>query len=236
MGSDPRFKCTPSTSWDGSFMKYAGNNGFCNCGFGRGCAYVCAGGINSSPSACAPATCSTGMYKFDRKNTWIIDVTKSGGPHRAFAYVPFGANKWSGPVKFSFTFSTSNFKPQSVYSKLFFWGDGNNILGLLPPGHQMGKGKMQMIFIPSNDYPNSWKAAMPIADDTWYRVEMTFKPPTTIDLSVNGKVISTGGKIPQSFASNHNGPQIGVYLWGQLKGKYQVKIRDVCLGSSSPAR
>lgn len=96
-----------------------------------------------------------------------------------------------------------------------------------------------MIFMPNNDYPNEWEKAVPLEDDTWYRVNLVHTPPTSIAMSISmgglsgmPEVVIGEGNIGASFASNHNGPQIGAYLWGQISGTYKIMLRDVCVGDS----
>lgn len=115
------------------------------------------------------------------------------------------------------------------------------MLGLLPSGHAQGKGKYRLIFMPTNDYPNAWAGEVAIKDNEWYRLDMVLTPPSsvalwmTLDMSGAPKVLVGSGKIGQAFSGNHNGPQMGAYLWGQLTDPYQVMIRDVCLGEAKRA-
>jgi len=135
-------------------------------------------------------------------------------------------------TKMSFTFKAKNHN--AVYSKIFFWGDGNNILGLKPPGS--AGGPSQFCFMPSTDAPlslvNCKGGTMECKPDTWYRVDMTLSPPSSIALSINGNSIGTG-----SIMGFSGMPMIGVYHWaGGMNGgtpeDYQLFFRDMCLGSS----
>lgn len=128
---------------------------------------------------------------------------------------------------FSFTFKANGHS--KVYSKLFFWGDGNNILGLQPTP---GGGTSTFCFMPSTDAPVSMVTckggSMPCKDDTWYRVDLKLTPPSSMALSINGQSIGTGSI--QGFSGM---PMIGVYHWGGMDKDYQLRYRDMCLGESS---
>lgn len=140
--------------------------------------------------------------------------------------------KVSGTTHMSFTFRAKNHN--AVYSKLFFWGDGNNILGIKPPGS--AGGASQFCFMPSGDAPLSniqcKGGTMECKPDTWYRVDMKLSGSNSIALSIDGKSIGTGSI--QGFTGM---PMIGVYHWagGQNGGTpedYQLFFRDMCLGES----
>merc|ERR1719446_1843218 len=113
----------------------------------------------------------------------------------------------------SFTFKAKNHN--AVYSKIFFWGDGNNILGIKPPGG--AGGASEFCFMPSTDAPLSLVSCtgtMACTPDTWYRVDMKLTPPKSIELSINGQSLGTG-----SINGFTGMPMIGVYHWaGGMNG------------------
>jgi len=172
---------------------------------------------------------------FDAKNTWIITVKKEvsdAGPYRAFAYLFLQP---SSATTFSFTFKAVNHN--KVYSKLFFWGDGNNILGLKPPSSSGGSSTFCLM--PSTDSPLSQLSCpggeYEVKADTWYRVDMALSPPGGVALSVNGKSVGSGN-IQGSMSSNGVNAMLGVYHWTDNKGPcetYELHYRDMCLGTSS---
>lgn len=129
----------------------------------------------------------------------------------------------------SFTFKAK--EHNAVYSKIFFWGDGNNILGLKPPAS--AGGSSEFCFMPSTDSPLSLitcKGTMECKPDTWYRVDMELSGSGSIALSISGNSVGSGSI--QRFAGN---PMIGIYHWVESARPvedYQVSFRDMCLGSS----
>ena len=100
-----------------------------------GCA---GGGAGGGGGACQLDACATNSsYSFDQDSSsaaWKIKVTQSGGPYRAFAYMPLCSNYPSclqGVFDFGFKFKIdrfSSFNFSGNYMKLLFWGDGNNIM------------------------------------------------------------------------------------------------------------
>lgn len=226
---NPRYQCTAAMKWKSDVTKWAGNTNFCKCGYSGECPEfgICGGGKPNAGGQCGPAACSEGIYTFDKDNTWIITVKKEeskANPYRAFAYLFF---KPTSEVTFSFTFKSISHN--TVYSKLFFWGDGNNILGLLPPAS--AGGESQFCLKPSaDDPPPSCGAKYPVKDDTWYRVDLLLTPPNTIALSVNGKSV---GSMSIQSSMNQVNPMLGVYHWARGDpGTYKLLYRDMCVGES----
>lgn len=208
----------------------SGGKNFCKCDYSRTCPTfgICGGAKPNHGGNCGPQACSEGINTFDDKNTWMITVKKSeanANPYRAFAYLFF---KPTATTTFSFTFKVIGHN--SVYSKLFFWGDGNNILGLLPPSSPGGSS--QFCLKPSaDDPPPSCGAKHEVKDNTWYRVDMQLTPPSTIALKVNGKQV--GSMNIQSSMSNVD-PMLGVYHWARKAPEtYKLFYRDMCAGESS---
>jgi len=223
---DPEYSCTKSGKFDGDVKKFIGNNKFCGCGYnpGSGCSFICAG--PGGGNCQGTTSCDEGVQSFDNKGvtgTWVLNIKKDGGPYRAFAYM-LGMEKASGS-KLSFSFKTKDHN--TVYTKIFFWGDGNNILGIKPDG--------TFCFMPSGDAPLSQitcKGTAPMKDDTWYRVEMAFSGSNGVALVIDGKSIGSG--TVQGF---NNAPQLGCYHWSgnggaNLARPYQLHFRDMCLGTS----
>lgn len=212
--------------------RFEGNNNFCKCDFSQSCPKfgICGGTLPNSGGNCGAAACTEKLHTFS-DNTWIIKVDKKyskDNPYRAFAYLYF---KPSSKVTFSFTFKAKGHN--NVYSKLFFWGDGNNILGLLPPS---GGGSSKFCLMPTADDPPPTcpGGTHEVKDDTWYRVDLELTPPSSIKFSVNGKEVGTG-KIQSSM--NQVNPMLGVYHWARsTPSDYWLHYRDMCVGTSSVKR
>jgi len=174
--------------------------------------------------------CSEGLVEFDDKNTYILNVKlsegKEGAPYRAFAYMK--DVKVPSATHMSWTFKSNGHS--KVYSKIFFWGDGNNILGLQPPA--AAGGSSTFCFMPSTDAPvNMVKCkggSTEAKDDTWYRVDLALTGKGSIALSINGKSVGTG-----SIGGFTGMPMIGVYHWGGMDQDYKLQFRDMCLGAST---
>jgi len=179
------FPAVPTThAWSSAFAPFVGNNDFCDCGFGRGCGYICAGGGSSGGGGgCPNDACSSGQYSFDAATGWRIEVPKALGggkvPYRAFAYLSFCDGKqmsqcWSkaatSPMVFSFSFMTTDLAKWGAYSKLLFWTDSGNIMGLLPPGTAAAKQKgltaAALVAFPTTDFPNGWADKLDVVDGT----------------------------------------------------------------------
>lgn len=127
---------------------------------------------------------------------------------------------------FSWTFKAIDHS--SVYTKLWFWGDGNNILGLKPGSG----GQSEFCFMPSADAPLSQincKATAPCKHGTWYRIELEFPRASSVNFKVDGKTVGTGG----SFGGSHGNPQMGCYHWGGPDKPYQLHFRDMCFGTAT---
>lgn len=230
MPKNPRYKCTsPALAWDSDVSKWAGNEDFCKCDYSQTCPKfgICGGGKPNQGGACGAEACSEGIYTFDKENTWIITVKKeesNANPYRAFAYLFF---KPKSETTFSFTFKSIGHN--TVYSKIFFWGDGNNILGLLPPS-SVG-GSSQFCLKPSaDDPPPSCGGKYEVKDDTWYRVDLKLTPPSSIELVVNGDSV---GSMSIQSSMNQVEPMLGVYHWARgAPDTYKLLYRDMCVGES----
>jgi len=146
----------------------------------------------------------------------------NGNPYRAFAYLYFGLKS---TTTFSFSFKATNHN--SVYSKIFFWGDGSNILGILPSN--------KFCFMPSgDDPPPSCKAEHECLDNKWYRVEMDVTTGGDITLRIDGKGLGTGNV--QSIGAARDA-MMGVYHWARKKpSPYELHFRDMCFGVATDAR
>ena len=133
-------------TWDASFAPLVGNdNKFCtDYGFGRNTPYICAGG--GTRSATHGGGCpQSGQYKFTAENGWTITADASlavgQSPWRAFAYLPFCngtkiSDCWgSAPRSLGMRVKIDDFSDSwMAYTKIFFWTDGNDLVGLMPPG------------------------------------------------------------------------------------------------------
>lgn len=214
-----RSKCGSQNGWKGDFAVFAGNNDFCNCGFGGSCGFICGGGGDgSSGGQCPKEACSSRQYTFDN-NVWNIKVDKSkmqGSPYRAFAYLKFDAV--SSDYYLAFSFKTRHLESWGGYVKLLFWTDSGNILGLLPKGADAGNGKdLRLVAFMGDDYPNQKNiSTQALKDDTWYSAKVHFKQ-KEVRVSVKGdnlqfnfEATKTDFSIDTSKMTN-NGPQLGVY-------------------------
>jgi len=166
---------------------------------------------------CEASACSSGQYQFD-DDGWTIEVSsqqgKGASPYRAFAYLPFchGASMdcLDSTFDISISFKTEDVSKVSAYVKLFFWGDGSNILGLLPPGAPGGQGgAYRLIAFPTTDYPNGWGGEYEIEDGRWYDVKMSFSP-QSITVSIGGQSW-TDTSFGDVRGLGSNGPQLGSY-------------------------
>jgi len=122
-----------------------------------------------------------------------------------------------------------------AYSKMFFWGDGANILGLKPPSSSGGAS--QFCFFPSADAPLNQITCAATAEckaDTWYRIELDLSGANAITFKIDGKQIGSGS---MNGNFNRERPMIGVYHWtgnggASLEKPYQFHFRDMCLGKA----
>jgi len=246
----------PTALWDGSFSSYVGNINFCNLGYGSGGHYICAGGgVAGNAVQCTTDICMSGQYTFSSQDGWTISTTRAvalnKSPYRAFAYLPFcNGNSmdtcWPGSTTQTFTFS---FKPSGLqdwhaYVKLFFWTDGGNILGLLPPGAAAVAGqaetRSQLIFFPGGDYPNTWDSSIYIDDNEWYNIAVEITPvggTSNYSISVNNQLISSK-VLPVNVLGSTNGPQIGQYSFDYAGGsgssnQLNLSLKNMCLGSAA---
>lgn len=205
-----------------------------------------------NPSWHSPAACTTEQYSFSTTDGWTINVptTFAGGkaPYRAFAYLPLCDGQaisscWGGnvPRTLAFRFKTERFAGWSAYSKLLFWQDGNNLLGLLPPttsqAQAAGLTGVTLIAFPSDDLPQTWQAAMPLTENTYYDVTVSFTPGATgtaVSISVAGAPLASG-TMALNILNDNNGPQLGVYSFDNqgatgTSDSFDLHLQEVCLG------
>merc|ERR1719291_962015 len=139
-------------------------------------------------------------------------------PYRAFAYCQFCMGRpykecWGKEkaVRFSFSFKTAGVAQIGAYVKLLFWSDSGNILGLIPPKHPNGQGKLRLVTFIEDDYPNTWAKEVEVQDGRWYHVEVEFLPSSNeARVSLDGNQLDRS-KLPVTMLSESSGPQIGVY-------------------------
>lgn len=239
--------CAKSTTWDGNFGQYAAGKDFCGQGFGQNNPYICAGGAanGGNVQVCKADSCAAnGEFTFSDEQGWRIKVDNIGtaNPYRAFTFVQFCNGQepqqcWKTPmVTFSFSFKTTGLATMSSYVKLFFWTDGGNMLGLLPPNHPNAGGQYKLITFPQDDRPNTWKKDMAIQDNSWYNVKVIFTPETSgVRLEINGNVLDESTITAANMKTDKNGPQLGVYLFpiNNEKPSFSLWIHDTCVGESS---
>ena len=179
--------------------------------------------------------------------------TFAGGkaPYRAFAYLPLCDGQaisscWGGnvPRTLAFRFKTERFAGWSAYSKLLFWQDGNNLLGLLPPtasqAQAAGLMGVTLVAFPSDDLPQAWQAALPLTENSYYDVAVSFTPGATgtaVSISVAGAPLASG-TMALNILNDNNGPQLGVYSFDNqgvagTSDSFDLHLQEVCLGPPS---
>lgn len=236
--------CTASTEWDGSFGQYAAKD-FCSQNFGAANPWISAGGGDgSSGGFSGPAPCQTNQYDF-KDGGWFISADQQAlgkMPYRAFAYAQFCNGKaysecWTtGEATFSFSFMVNGISDTGAYVKVLFWTDNGNILGLIPPNHPKGEGKLRLVAFMTDDYPNAWSFEKDIAESTWYHVQVTFKASAgTADVVIDGEELGSG-TLPVNMLSATNGPQIGIYSFDYASSTWPadgltLALADACIGS-----
>ncbi|CAE7040531.1 eglS, partial [Symbiodinium natans] len=118
----------------------------------------------------------------------------------------------------------------SAFVKLLFWTDSGNILGLVPPSHPKGSGKLRLVSFITDDYPNSWQDEMEVEDDAWYHVTVTFRPGNSaVELKLQGVQFSSG-VIPVNMLAMSSGPQLGVYSFeysGSWPSALDVRVEEI---------
>ena len=101
-------------------------------------------------------------------------------------------------------------------TKLLFWTDSGNILGLLPPGAPgaakgNGTHAYRLLAFPADDYPNKWGGEVEIEDGVWYDAHVTIRG-KTVEVSVSGPMSGPDWsrtwrqEMDVDFAGDHNGP------------------------------
>mmetsp|Transcript_48021 Transcript_48021/g.89916 ORF Transcript_48021/g.89916 Transcript_48021/m.89916 type:complete len:640 (+) Transcript_48021:77-1996(+) len=236
--------CTPSTEWVGEFSQYVSTD-FCGQNFGAANPWISAGGGDGSSGGFSGAgPCTSEQYKFQEDGSWHIAVGEealSKMPYRAFAYAQFCNGKaysecWTGDATFTFSLMVAGVSQTGAYVKVLFWTDAGNILGLIPPSHPKGEGKLRLVAFMTDDYPNSWEFEMDIQESTWYHIQVVFKPTTGgVDISIDGATLGSG-TVPVNMLAATNGPQIGVYSFDYASTSWPtdgvtLSLADACIGS-----
>ena len=157
-------------------------------------------------------------------------------PYRAFAYLPFARfdEDISGDFTVSFPFKTRGARSFGAYTKLFFWGDGVNFLGLLPPGAPGAKSSdqnaLRLVVFPEDDFPNQWEGEVVVEDEgKWINVELKITTGDEVKITVLGKSWTKTFKDAR-FLESSNGPQLGVYSFdygGNAKGQLTLAVGEV---------
>ncbi|CAM9851780.1 unnamed protein product, partial [Phaeothamnion confervicola] len=242
----------------GSTDVFVGNAEFCNtCGVFQvpDCDFICAGGGSSGSGAgcgdASPNPCTSNQYKFSDANGWTINMPKSTAigklPYRAFAYLPFChgspmSSCWDGSAHdFKFSFKPDGFNGWGIYTKLLFWTDSLNILGILPrgapgaTGHSL-PGNVNLVVMPTTDYPNDWAKVIPLTDGTWYNVVITVTRNSGMlfnEITVNGVTMVTNYQSTTNLDGDANGAQLGMYTfdfgqntWGATQ-MAKLSLRDL---------
>lgn len=241
-GAATECNCNPDTEWNGGFAQYALGADFCSQNFGGANPWI-SGGSNGGFSGAA--ACVT-EYTF-QENYWQILVGEDAlgkAPHRAFAYAQFCNGKaysecWtSEKVTFSFSLMVQGLSLIGAYVKVLFWTDAGNILGLLPPSHPKGDGKLRLITFMTDDYPNSWTGEKEIQESVWYHIQVVFTPATGgVALQVDSQALDTGN-VPVNMLAATNGPQIGVYSFDYATQSWPAEglklyLSDACIGAAA---
>jgi len=242
--------CAKNTPWDGSFGRFArgGASSFCSQNFGGNNPYVSAGGgAGAGGGWSGTGPCNSGQYSFTEMDGWKITVDKASAagknPYRAFAYMQLCNGKqysecWTADkISLSFSFKTRGVGDIGAYVKLLFWTDAGNIVGLLPPGHQKGGGKLRLIAFPNDDYPNTWTHEGEVEDGKWYHLQIDFTPANkAVAISLDGTKLGEGS-IPVNMLQANNGPQIGVYSFDNSNmawpDGFDLWLDDMCVGQAS---
>lgn len=234
--------CNAGTEWNGGFARYALGEDFCSQNFGGANPWI-SGGSNGGFSGAA--ACVT-EYTF-KENYWQILVGQDAlgkSPHRAFAYAQFCNGKayrecWtSEKVTFSFSLMVEGLSLTGAYVKVLFWTDAGNILGLLPPSHPKGDGKLRLITFMTDDYPNSWNGEKEIQESVWYHIQVVFTPATgAVELQLDSQPFDDGS-VPVNMLAATNGPQLGVYSFDYATQSWptdgmKLYLGDACIGAAS---
>ncbi|CAE7229448.1 IREH1 [Symbiodinium sp. CCMP2592] len=220
--SDAGCTCTSSTEWTGDFSQYASDQDFCSQNFGGSNPWISAGGgPGTSGGFSGAGPCTSGQYNFQEDGSWHILAGQEDAlgvmPYRAFAYAQFCNGKaysecWTtGEAAFSFSLMVRGVSQTGAFVKVLFWTDSGNILGLVPPSHPKGEGKLRLVAFMTDDYPNSWDFELEISESTWYHIQVAFQASTgAAEVSVNGVVLGSG-TLPVNMLAATTGPQIGIY-------------------------
>jgi len=124
--------------------------------------------------------------------------------------------------------------------KLLFWTDSGSLVGLLPPWHANGGGKLRLITFPTTDYPNAWSQEAQIEDGKWYHLRIDFTPGaenTEASIFLDGASLGVGA-LPFDVLGSSSDPQLGVYSFDYGHHDWPVEglklwIDDTCLGTPS---
>jgi len=244
--------CKSASAWDGYFGQFGLQQGtdFCKQNFGSAEPFISAGGgTEGGGSWSGLEPCETGQYTFSEADGWHIAVSESQGagkaPYRAFTYAQFCHGKaysqcFSGPFSFSFSFKVQGVSELAAFVKLLFWTDDAPLVGLLPPTHPMGDGKLRLVAFMENDYPNAWGAEAEVEEGKSYHLTFEFTPSrrhTKVAISMDGSLLGTGS-MPFDALEQTFGPQIGIYSFdfskcGWPQHGLHLWVDDICLGSAS---
>ena len=107
-----------------------------------------------------------------------------------------------------------------AYSKLLFWTDAGNLLGLLPPGapgarahpppanssgsNSSAADSYRLLVFPADDYPNQWAGEVAVADGEWYDAHVTVAAGGHVTVAVGGQQWTR--RMGVDFRSDRNGP------------------------------
>ncbi|CAE7478429.1 CIPK11 [Symbiodinium natans] len=236
--------CTSSTEWIGDFDQFASGTSFCSQNFGGANPWISAGGGDGSSGGFSGAgPCTSGQYSFQDGSWQILAGQEAKGvmPYRAFAYAQFCNGKaysecWTtGEATFSFSLMVSGVSQTGAFVKVLFWTDAGNILGLVPPSHPKGEGKLRLVAFMSDDYPNSWDFELDVVESTWYHIQVSFQASTGgAEVAVNGAVMGSG-TLPVNMLAATNGPQIGIYSFDYGTSwptdGLTLSLADACIGT-----
>jgi len=244
--------CNSVSAWNGNFGQFGLENGtdFCKQNFGSLEPFISAGGGSDGGGGWSGLEpCKSGQYNFTEEEGWHIAVSASQGagsaPYRAFANAQFCHGKsysecLDGPFSFSFSFKVQGASELAAFVKLLFWTDNAPLVGLLPPAHPKGAGKLRLVAFMENDYPNSWGAEAEVEEGKSYHLTFDFTPSdshTKVAIIMDGSLLGTGS-MPFDALEETFGPQIGIYSFdysnsGWPQQGLHLWVDDVCLGSSS---
>jgi len=124
--------------------------------------------------------------------------------------------------------------------KILFWTDSGSLIGILPPWHANGDGKLRLITFPTTDYPNDWGQEAQIEDGKWYHLRVDFSPgigSTAVSIFLDENSLGSG-VLPFEVLGSDSDPQIGVYSFDYGHHDWPTEgvklwLNDPCLGAPS---